>query len=254
MTAPERAQAFVFGEVAEQYDAFRPDYPEALFDAVMEYGELRAGDAALEIGAGTGKATLPFLARGLRVHALEPSPGMAALLRTKGADVEETTFDAFKAASAFELLFGAQSWHWVHQSDRYDHAADVLASGGTFAMFWNQAREWDGPLGADNDAVYERLAPELTGDVRRKASQLDWVLDELRAHDRFRVPEKRIITWTEHYTRAEYVGLLGTHSHHLVLPDAQRIALHEAVGDVIDARGGRVEVVYDTELYLSRRV
>jgi hypothetical protein len=33
----------------------------------------------------------------------------------------------------------------------------------------------------------------------------------------------------------------------------QRARLHAAVGDVIDAHGGSVDVVYDTFLYLSRR-
>ncbi len=74
----------MFGEIAQQYDAFRPSYPDALFDTIVEFGELHAGDRALEIGAGTGKATAGFRARGLDVHALEPSPEMAAILRATG--------------------------------------------------------------------------------------------------------------------------------------------------------------------------
>ena len=37
------------------------------------------------------------------------------------------------------------------------------------------------------------------------------------------------------------------------LKDEQRTRLHSAVGDVIDRYGGRVDVIYDVELYLSRR-
>ena len=44
---PEREQALVFGEVADQYDEMRPSYPDALFDTVIEFGGLRADDAAL---------------------------------------------------------------------------------------------------------------------------------------------------------------------------------------------------------------
>ena len=71
----------MFGEVAEQYEAARPSYPDELYATVIDYGGLRAGDAALEIGAGTGKATMGFVAHGLDVHALEPSAGMARVLR-----------------------------------------------------------------------------------------------------------------------------------------------------------------------------
>ena len=84
VTNPIR-QGLVFGEIADEYDRARPSYPDELFDAVMAYGSLRTGDAALEIGAGTGKATRGFSARGLAVHALEPSPGMARVLRARRA-------------------------------------------------------------------------------------------------------------------------------------------------------------------------
>ena len=50
---------------------------------------------------------------------------------------------------------------------------------------------------------------------------------------------------------AEWVRLLGTHSDHRILPDEQRRELHAAVGDVIDRHGGRVDVVYDVECYLT---
>ena len=92
MSAEATEQRLIFGEVAAQYDEARPSYPDALFDTIIEYGALAPNDAALEIGAGTGKATRGFLARGLDVHALEPSPGMAALLRDHGVDAEGSTF------------------------------------------------------------------------------------------------------------------------------------------------------------------
>jgi hypothetical protein len=56
-------------------------------------------------------------------------------------------------------------------------------------------------------------------------------------------------------TRAtEWVELLGTHSDHRILPPEQRARLHGAVGEAIDRHGGQLDVVYDVELFLSRRV
>ncbi|MDX6616922.1 MAG: hypothetical protein QOD60_2013, partial [Solirubrobacterales bacterium] len=114
MGEPQREQALVFGEIADQYEAARPAYPDGAFDTIVEYGGLRLGDAALEIGAGTGKATGGFLTRGLAVHALEPSAEMARVLRAKGVTVEETSFEAWPVReAAFRLVFAAQAWHWV---------------------------------------------------------------------------------------------------------------------------------------------
>jgi SAM-dependent methyltransferase len=246
-------QRLVFGEVAAQYDEARPSYPDALFDTVIEHGRLAPGDAALEIGAGTGKATRGFVARGLAVHALEPSPGMAAVLRANGIDAEETTFEDWPAQpDTFRLVFAAQAWHWVQSVDRYEKAARVLAPGGTLALFWNLGREWDGELGAANDAAYKEHAPHLMGGGAHW--QLDKHLDELAAVGAFDGIVKREITWEQRYSSAEWTTLLGTHSDHRMLPEEQRVRLHHAVGNAIDRHGGFVDVVYDVQLYLATRV
>jgi SAM-dependent methyltransferase len=246
-------QGLVFGEIAEQYDRARPSYPDALFETIVEHGGLTVGDAALEIGAGTGKATRGFLAHDLMVHALEPSPGMAAVLRGHGVEVEETTFEAWDPRGrTFRLVYAAQAWHWVQSADRYEKVASVLTPGGTLALFWNRGREWDGPLGAANDAAYEALAPHLTSASGRW--QLDRHLDELAEIPAFEGVTKREITWGRRYTTEEWVTLLGTHSDHRILPEAQRSRLHAAVREVIDRHGGFVDCVYDTLLYLATRV
>jgi hypothetical protein len=38
-----------------------------------------------------------------------------------------------------------------------------------------------------------------------------------------------------------------------MLPDETRRALHTAIGALVDEHGGRVEVTYDTNLYLAVR-
>jgi trans-aconitate methyltransferase len=248
-----REQALVFGEVAEQYDAARPSYPDALFATVIEYGGLRSGDAALEIGAGTGKATMGFAARGLVVHALEPSAEMARVLRAKGAAVEETTLEDWPVRSgAFRLVFAAQAWHWVHGVDRYEKVAQALEPGGTLAVFWNVGRPHPEPFKRDNDAAYQRLAPELTDSVGDRWNRAVLVGDSA-ACGMFEPMVERVVTWRTSYTSAEWMRLLGTHSGHRMLPDDVRTRLHAEVGAVIEAHGGVLPVVYDTRVYLATR-
>jgi len=124
--------------------------------------------------------------------------------------------------------------------------------GGTVAFFWNKGRDWAGPLQADNDAVYAKLAPHLSGG--KQQWNLEWVAEGLRACAAFEPPVHRTVTWSQRYTTAEWVRLLGTHSDHRILPEEQRTQLHAAVGDVIDRHGGRVDVTYDVEIHLSRKV
>ncbi|MBO0871565.1 MAG: SAM-dependent methyltransferase, partial [Micromonosporaceae bacterium] len=57
-------RALSFGAVAEAYERFRPAYPVELVDTVLRYAT-RPVRTALEIGAGTGKATRLFAQRGI---------------------------------------------------------------------------------------------------------------------------------------------------------------------------------------------
>ena len=73
-------RALSFGARAEAYERFRPGYPAELFDRVIAYAG-RPVRSALEIGAGTGKATRVLAARGVAVTATEPDGAMLAELR-----------------------------------------------------------------------------------------------------------------------------------------------------------------------------
>jgi SAM-dependent methyltransferase len=53
-----------FDEDAERYERARPGYPAELLDDLAALTGLRAGDRVLEIGPGTGQATVPLARRG----------------------------------------------------------------------------------------------------------------------------------------------------------------------------------------------
>ena len=52
-------RALSFGAVASAYERYRPGYPDELVDEVLAYAG-RPVRTALEVGAGTGKATRAF--------------------------------------------------------------------------------------------------------------------------------------------------------------------------------------------------
>ena len=72
-----------FSEAAELYDRMRPSYPRAVFEELAEFGRLGPGSRVLEIGCGTGQATLPLAQRGYRVAAVELGAELAAIARRK---------------------------------------------------------------------------------------------------------------------------------------------------------------------------
>src|SRR2546427_238382 len=107
-----REQRFVFGEVADLYDRARPGYPEALVDDVLECCGLPA-PRVLEVGAGTGKATVAFAARGLEIVALEPPAGRASGASRAADPREMSAISAELRASGRFSQATLRSYHWA---------------------------------------------------------------------------------------------------------------------------------------------
>ncbi len=253
----------MFGEVAELYDRARPGYPEALLNEVIAFAP--ESPRVLEVGAGTGKATVLLAARGLEVVALEPSAEMAAVARRHctgfaGVNVTVSSFENWSPeAEAFQLVVSAQAWHWVAAEIRYPKARDVLTPGGVLAVFWNRPLWEDSALRAALDDVYERCAPELKarepgfpGLTQPRVDQER--ATEIEASGCFGPVTRRSYRWSKPYTAEEYLELLQTQSDHRMLPADQRAHVLGGVAAVIERSGGSVVMDYVARLYLARRL
>ncbi|MGH3441800.1 MAG: class I SAM-dependent methyltransferase [Nitriliruptorales bacterium] len=258
----DKQRRFVFGEVAELYDEARPGYPVALFDDLGSLGGLGPDVRVLEVGAGTGKATVELGRRGSDVTALEPSQAMAAVARRRCADlpnvhVEVSTFEDWAApAGSYDLIAAAQSWHWVEEDVGFSRAAELLSPGGWLALFWNSPVERGGAAAGEIDAAYEehappsgRMASQWAGGRGSKAAR-DWGAD-LAGSGLFGDVVERHRRWTTVYSTEEYLRLMRTHSDHRLLEEERREPLLAALGRIIDRHGGAIEVVYVTDLYAA---
>src|SRR5262245_12722482 len=121
-----------FDRIADEYERIRPGYPDALVERVIAFSGVDGRSQVLEIGAGTGKGTLPFAQRGLAILALEPGAALAATLRQVLASfprvsVHVTSFEAFESSpGVFDLVFAAQSFHWLDPERRVRRVAELL--------------------------------------------------------------------------------------------------------------------------------
>jgi SAM-dependent methyltransferase len=265
MDQMDQARRLSFGRIAELYDRRRPTYPAELIDDVIAL----AGGVplrALEVGAGTGKATALFAARGVAIDAVEPSVEMAALARANVGDeaniaIVEAEFESLPApAEPYDLLFSGQAWHWIDPDTRYVHARAALRPGGVLAPFWNRD-VWDGnPLYDVLDRAYRTFAPELsdpgrprTGGRRNSADPAVWTA-EITAAAGLTDPEVRSYEWQAVYSAREYTELLATHSDHALLPEHRRLRLLGAVATAIDDAGGELRLDYLAHCCLARAV
>jgi SAM-dependent methyltransferase len=265
MTATPRRRRLVFGEVAELYDASRPTYPHQLVDDVLELARVRDGDAVLEVGAGTGKATVLFAARGPSVIAIEPSAEMAAVARRNCApypsvEIVESDFEHWDPAGrTFGLLYSGQAWHWIDPERRYRYARAALRPSGVLAAFWNRAAWGSSSIRDALRDVYEQAVPDLppvglmhpanTSSSERE----DWEGD-IAAAAGFDDPEVRSYEWSIDYSGNEYARMLATLSEIRLLAPHERRALLTGVEHAIDEHGGTLTMPMRTKLCLARAV
>jgi SAM-dependent methyltransferase len=251
----EREQRFVFDEVAALYDAERTGYPEPLLDEVAGFADLREGARLLEIGAGTGQATLDFARRGCRVVALEPGANLARIARGRlapfpGAEVVVSTFEAWPLpAERFDLVLAAQSFHWVDPAVRVRKAAQALRAGGALAVLGYRALPGAGAL---HDAIQRAYATHASSMAAGHGGTPPGQEEELVRSGLFatvRVSEHR---YEHEYGPERYAALMETQSPHRLLPPESLARLLADIRTAIRTHGGALRVEYVARLVLAR--
>ncbi|GAA1892575.1 class I SAM-dependent methyltransferase [Asanoa iriomotensis] len=228
-------------------DRLRLGYPDQLVDDVIAYARL--GDAtALEVGAGTGRATLKFVAKGIRITAVEPNPRLAAVLtrRTAGAPVtvKVTTFEEYAPERRFGLLFSAQAWHRVNPAVRWRKAAEAVEPGGVIALFWNRERPADEAVSEELRAAHRLHAPRVRYEEGMLPDPPPWPGIHGLAHR-----ESHVYRWQVALPTVDFVANLAARSSYAALQPEARSTLF---ADILARLDGSVRVAVDTELYQAR--
>ncbi|HEV7959309.1 MAG TPA: class I SAM-dependent methyltransferase [Acidimicrobiales bacterium] len=261
-----RERRDVFGEAVEQYANARPGYPEDLIEDVLAYGD-PASDI-LEVGAGTGKATVAFAARGVSMTCLEPDARMAARLAAECAafpkvSIVTSRFETWAAPTTFDVLIAAQSWHWVDPARRWDLAHRAVHAGGAIAVFWNRYIVANEELRGELDGIDRRYHVDNAfspNGVTTEAFPDEIVLEEgwpaydLAGDARFEDLVSRRYRRTQIFSTATYLDLLASTSAYRIMDDRARDALMVEVASLTEERGGELELDIVTDLFLGRTV
>jgi SAM-dependent methyltransferase len=258
----ERERRDVFGEAVEQYANARPGYPGAMIDDILEYADPVSD--VLEVGAGTGKATVDFASRGVALTCLEPDPRMAARLAQECSSfpqvtIEVTRLENYSRPVAFDALIAAQSWHWVEPSRRWDLAHEAVRTGGTIALFWNkyivadrdrrdQLVEIDARYGVDYAANGVTIE-DNEGEIELEEG---WPAYDLATDSRFEDLVSRRYRRVLDYDNSTYVDLLASTSAYRLLEATDREQLFDDVAATLAGRGASLALHVVTDLFLAR--
>ena len=249
-----------FDTVASAYDKFRPSYSDELYEMIFNYITLNESCYAVEVGIGSGQATLPILKTGCNVTAVEYGKEFSELCKEKFKEYPKFSVitnkfeDTIFSDDTYDLVYSASAFHWIAENIGYEKVFSMLKSGGAFARFANH------PYPAkDNLPLFEEIQSIYGEYYHNKKPPIEYT--EERAAQTAKIAEKYGFTdikyalfhRTRTFSASEYCALLGTYSDHIAIKENIRKEFFSKIEDAINDYGGSI-TVYDTiDLQLARK-
>jgi SAM-dependent methyltransferase len=195
-----------FGQAADAYATFRPEYPHEILEQILAQLPTNRRNCAIDLGAGTGKATQMLTPQFARVIAVEPDPLMAAKLREAEprAIVRESTAEEFDFPEASaELVNIAQALHWMDTRRVLGNVLRWLRSGGVLAVYGFGLPKAPEPL---RGIVHGEFEANWNAFRDGRLRQRDFPQSAVRQATGLRVVEDTTVNSTRYMTPAEFAG------------------------------------------------
>jgi SAM-dependent methyltransferase len=246
-----------FEQAAEQYDLARPRYPAEVFDDLVRISGLAPGDRLLEIGPGTGIATIEFAKRGFDVVAVELGVQLAQIARRNlaeftGVEIVNGTFEEAQLSGLFSAVVSFAAFHWIDPAVRYPKSAKLLDNNGILAtvdarhVLTSDADPFFLEVEDDYDAVLGEREHSPPPETRPGYAA------EIEASGLFRMIEQRRYYWTIEYSADGYIALLDTFSGHRAIEPEKRRKLYRLIHDRIKRGRGSLAYTYEAILDIAR--
>jgi SAM-dependent methyltransferase len=252
--AERSARSSSFGSIAAHYERYRPG-PTV---AVAEWFVPEPVDRVVDLGAGTGALTRLLTGRARDVVAVEPDDRMRAVLESEVSGVRALggRGEAIPVPDgSAQGVFASSSWHWMDPVPTIAEVARVLTPGGVLGAVWtgpdpdgaflSQARAFVAGTAEDPDSA--ELVGTLNAGGTGGAASVDRL--ELPPGVPFGPVEQRSFTWEVALNADDLIGLLGTMSWVILMPEEQRSRMYATARRILaDALGvegaATVDVAY----------
>ena len=177
-----------FEGLGEQYQQFRPTYPDVLIDWLLR----SAPKTAIDLGCGTGIAMRLVAARGVWVAGIDPADDM--LQQAAGARIRGDAMRMPFRDASFDLAYAAQSFHWFDTDTELREIARVVRPGGWACVFWNLRTQ--SPFHADYEQLLRSFSSEYAA-LRQRGRSTVAELERRALGEKVSFPHPRQVTLPE---------------------------------------------------------
>lgn len=236
-----------FSHCSEEYRQYRPDYPAELFDHLIEQCTIDTRSRVLDVGAGTGKASAPLIARGIPVLSVEPN---AAMIREGRVAYPECRYLCSTAeclpvqSGAISLVTAAQCFHRFDTDAALTEFHRVLQPSGHLALVW---------YGLDPNQAHTREILKAVANASTEPATLDqgvrhdWPA-RIEASGHFRMVGHRQFHTVVPMEAEDWIGLARTIPYLRGITDTVEPLLREVL-----SRQTALDAPYLINLWLARR-
>lgn len=246
-----------FAAAPDRYDRGRPQYPPEAVTWMVDRLGIGPGVKVVDLAAGTGKLTRQLAPLGSDLTAVEPVPGMAAVLASHlphipiiSAPAEDLPFPD----SSVDVVTVAQAFHWFDAGPAWRELARVIRRGGGVGLIWNvrdRTVPWVDEMWQVMDRI-EKRAPwrQHETDPLRGLDERPGFgpLQEATFHHDVSTTLERLL---DRFASVSHVAVLRKRQRQSVLDEVSAIARShpEAWAD-----GDRLVLRYRTDVYATHRL
>lgn len=206
---------------ASDYDRVRPTPPAALLDLLMQMIGTPHPALVVDLGSGTGLATVVWGERAERVIGIEPNADMRRVAAHKIEGTPYATQIEYREGFAqqtglsdgcADIVTAAQAFHWMEPAPALAEIARILRPGGLFAAY-----DYDAPptVHWELDRVAHEMTQRWVALVRKrglpqnlKLWPKDKHLDNMRASGHFRYTSEVALHSVEHGDATRYLAMM----------------------------------------------
>lgn len=238
---------------ADNYDKYRPSYPDELLDWLYKN---TAAETVADIGAGTGKFTACLMQKPWSITAVEPNSDMLEKLRSNLPEVtvvQASAEDTGLSASSFDLITVAQAFHWFDKERFKTECQRLLKNGGRLAIVWNE-RSKTGFEAARDKICMKYCGSFHSGHVFTGDSRSDSDGDSFLRNEYFTELEYFCMDYFVPMTKDAYIGDILSRSYALTEADEHYEDFLAELNALFDKhqKDGLVTAKYKSTCYLGR--
>jgi len=237
-----------FSNRAADYAQYRPSYPEAAIDTILENLGEPSQLVAADMGAGTGISSRLLAERGVQVLALEPNLAMrqAAQPHPRVVFRDGTAEQTALPTASIDLVTCFQSFHWFEPQSALAEFRRILKRSRRLALVWNDRNQQD-----EFQQSYNRLVRQVSNN--HPAERRLIAVNPLFSSSHFANVQRFVLAYKQ---AVDLPGLIGRATSTSYIPQEgpeyeQLISgLQELHARFKDSHG-LVELVYNTSVYLA---